>query len=637
MEGFIQIDKKLGTIYTKENTIFRLWSPLRDEIYLVIYSDQNCIHRETYPMKKGKDGVHELTLKGDYKGYLYNYIVDGIEVTDPYSIASSLNSRHSAIIDLRDTDPVGWNSHIVPKGNNNCDAIIYEAHIKDFTGSPTSGVENRGKYLGFIEKNTEYNGLKTGLSHLKELGVTHIHLMPIYDFTTVNEESRDFYRDDNYNWGYDPELYNVPEGSYATIPEDPVNRIRELKKLIMTLHDEGFKLIMDVVYNHTYKGYDSNLNIIMPNYYYRTKGLGRFSNGSGCGNELATERPMVRKFIIDSLLYWIEEYKIDGFRFDLMGLIDIDTIEEAIIEMRNIRPDILIYGEPWTGGSTILAREKMLMKGMQSKSSFALFNDNFRDSIKGDNNGMGIGFIQGNTKSKLGVETGIVGSIQYDSSHMGFAQKPQESINYVNSHDDLIIYDKIKKIFPHMAEDDIERVNRLAFSILFTSQGIPFFHSGNEFLRTKGMLTNTYNSPLSVNAIDWSLKEKNLKFYNYFRDLIELRKRYKEFRLKTQDEIQNRLRFFYYPHEKNIIAYTISMDRGYLLIVHNGEFYSIYMDKGDILGHLNNCYGILKKDIDISPILDINGLVGDGFHAIPSIGDMTLKIPYFSTAVYRLM
>lgn len=632
MQNITPTDKKLGIIYTKEKTTFRVWSPLRDEIYLVIYLDYKSIDRKCYLMEKGKDGVHEITLEGDYKGCFYNYIIDGEEITDPYSIASSLNSKHSAIIDLKDTNPVGWESHYIPKGNNHCDAIIYEVHIKDFTGSPTSGAENRGKYLGFIERNTNYNGITTGLDHLRELGVTHIHLLPVYDFITVNEDKNDFYRDDNYNWGYDPELYNVPEGSYATIPENPVNRIKELKKLIMGLHDQGFKVVVDVVYNHTYKGYDSNLNLLMPNYYYRMNGLGRFSDGSGCGNELATERPMVRKLIIDSLLYWLKEYKVDGFRFDLMALIDIDTIEEAIKELRKIKPDILIYGEPWAGGKTTLPNEKMTTKGKQTKSSFALFNDEFRDSIKGDNNGEGKGFIQGNSKFKLGVESGITGSIYYDNSHIGFTQNPRETINYINSHDDLIIYDKIKKTFPHMAEKDIERLNRFAFSILFTSQGIPFFHGGNEFLRTKQMISNTYKSPLSINAIDWSLKEKNLDFYNYFKDLIQLRKKFKEFRLCNEEEIRKRLRFFYNDKSKNTIVYTISTKDEYLLIFHNGEFYSININKENIIGHLNNCYGILRENIKIYPVLNIHGLVKEK----DIIKEDNIKIPYFSTAVYKI-
>ncbi|HLR21496.1 MAG TPA: type I pullulanase [Tissierellaceae bacterium] len=632
MDKIKSTNKKLGMIYSEEKTIFRVWSPLKEKIDLLLYLDNRFIKRKSYTMVKDGEGVHELILKGDYKGCFYNYLVDGHEVTDPYSIASSINSDHSAIIDLKDTNPKGWDSHFLPRKIKPCDSIIYEVHIKDFTISETSGVKNKGKFLGFIEDNTEYNGLKTGISHLKELGITHVHLLPVYDFYTVNEEKENFYKEDNYNWGYDPELYNVVEGSYARKPEDPINRIKEFKKLIMGLHEAEIRVVLDVVYNHTYKSYDSNLNRLMPNYYYRVNETGEFSDGSGTGNELDTEKPMVQKFIIESLLYWVEEFKIDGFRFDLMGLIDINTTEKIIEKLRNVNPNILIYGEPWVGGDSVLPMDKRTLKGKQINTSFAFFNDGFRDSIKGDNDGIGKGFIQGNTGSKLGVERGIAGSIYFGNIDLGFTKKPSESINYVNSHDNLILYDKIKKVFPHMAEDDRERLNKLAFGILFTSQGIPFFHGGNEFLRTKCMVRNSYKSPISINAIDWALKEKNLKYFNYFKDLINLRKEFKEFRLNNKKDIQERLRFFNYGRWDNIIIYTLSLDKGYLLIIHNGEFYTKDISRKDILSQINKFYGETKKEIDIVPIFDINGLIKKR----KKVELDYIKVPYFSTMIYKI-
>lgn len=631
MDSLPTTDKQLGMIYTKEMTTIRVWSPLKDEIYLLLYSNDRLVDRKSYLMNKDKDGVHEFILEGDHKGCFYNFLVDGEEVTDPYSIASSINSRHSAIIDLKDTDPVGWDSHKIPKGNNFCDAIIYEVHIKDFTGSITCGVKHRGKYLGFIEEGTNYKGLKTGIAHLRELGISHVHLLPVYDFYTVNEEKDDFYRDENYNWGYDPELYNVVEGSYSTVPEEPTNRIKELKQLIMALHEAGIKVVLDVVYNHTYKNYDSNFNRIMPKYYHRIKPDGTFSDGSGCGNEIASERPMVRKFILDSLKYWVNEFKVDGFRFDLMALTDIDTVEEAVNMLRDINPDILIYGEPWAGNSTVMDSNTMTLKGRQSDLNFAFFNDHIRDAIKGDTNGDKKGFIQGESKYKLGVETGIVGSINYDNNHIGFTKKPSETINYINAHDDLIIYDKIKNTLPHMAEVDIVKLNKFGFSILFTAQGIPFIHGGNEFLRTKKMITNTYKSPLSINAIDWSLKEKNLDYYNYFKSLISLRKKYKEFRLNDEKLITDQLKFVYNLEGKNVISYTLSTDDGYLLIVHNGEFYSVEVNKENLQIHLKNNYGESSKDLEIHPIFDQDGFIGDNSPVVSS-----LKVPYFQTNIYRI-
>ncbi|NLY44423.1 MAG: type I pullulanase [Tissierella sp.] len=631
MESLPITDKQLGMIYTKERTTIRVWSPLKDEIYILLYSNGRLVDRKSFLMKKDKDGVHEYVLEGDHKGCFYNFLIDGEEVTDPYSIGSSINSRHSAIIDLKDTDPEGWYNHKIPKGNNFCDAIIYEVHVKDFTGSITSGAKYRGKYLGFVEEGTNYKGLKTGISHLKELGITHVHLLPVYDFYTVNEEKDDFYRNENYNWGYDPELYNVVEGSYATIPEEPTNRIKELKQLIMALHEAGIKVVLDVVYNHTYKNYDSNFNRIMPKYYHRMKPDGTFSDGSGCGNEIASEKPMVRKFILDSLKYWVSEFKVDGFRFDLMALTDMETVEEAVKMLREINPDILIYGEPWAGGSTVMNPDTMPLKGRQSHLNFAFFNDNIRDSIKGDTNGDKKGFVQGESKYKLGVETGIVGSINYDSNHIGFTKQPSQTINYINAHDDLILYDKIKKTLPHMAEEDMVRLNKFGFSILFTAQGIPFIHGGNEFLRTKKMISNTYKSPLSINAIDWSLKEKNVDYYNYFKDLISLRKKYKEFRLKDKKLITDQLKFVYNLEGKNVISYTLSTDDGYLLIIHNGEFYSVEVSKDNLQMHLKNSYNETSMDMNIYPIFNENGLVEEGFNVITDI-----KIPYFQTNVYEI-
>ena len=589
MEGYdlIYTDKKLGFDYSKEYTIFRVFAPSRNNIKLRIYQGPQSLKRQEYQMVKNEDETFECRVEGDLKGYFYTYLVENeYEVSDPYSIGTSLNSIRSAIIDLKDTNPDGFLNHKEPKELARVDSVIYEVQIKDFTVCKSSGIESRGTFKGFIEEGSRINGLSTGLDHLKDLGVTHIHLMPVNDFISSREEIEYAFNEDNYNWGYDPEHYNVVEGSFSTDPANPITRIREFKEMVMKLHEKGFKVILDVVYNHTFRAKDSNFNILAPNYYYRTLPDGTFSNGSGVGNELDSQKPMVRKFIIDSLKYWMNEFRVDGFRFDLMALIDIDTIEEAVKELRKIKKDVLIYGEPWMGGITTLLESKTTSKGSQSKLDFALFNDNFRDAIKGDNDGYRLGFAQGNLDEKTSVETGIAGSIYYDASRIGFTNNARESINYVNSHDNLIIQDKLLKVFPHKKEDELKAYNKFIFAILFLSQGVPFIHAGNEFLRTKEGFHNSYNSPLAINKIDWTLKEKNLDVYNYIKDLIEFRKSYKEFRMDTGDEIREKLRFVLDTSHCNTITYTIKNNGGYLLIIHNANSFSCIMPHSLIKKHI---------------------------------------------------
>ncbi|NTW73050.1 MAG: type I pullulanase, partial [Eubacteriaceae bacterium] len=565
-------EKKLGCSYSPESTVFRVWAPSRQVVKLMVYNNFLEVRRKLYPMIKDEDGVFEVEIAGDLKGKFYTFQLDlKLEVTDPYAVASSLNSLKSAVVDLKETNPEGWEDHVVQNDSTECDVIVYEVHMKDFTGHETSGAKFKGKYLGMAENDTWFEDVKTGLSHLKELGVTHVHLLPIYDYLTVDESAEAFNDEYNYNWGYDPEHYNVPEGSYATEPSNPISRIKELKTLILEMHKAGFKVIMDVVYNHTYRGKDSNFNMLAPNYYFRRREDGTFSDGSGCGNELATENDMVRKFIIESLVFWATEYKIDGFRFDLMALIDIDTVKEAVDVLRLINKDIMIFGEPWTAGLTTLPDNKTTTKGRQSELNFALLNDTYLNSIKGDGNGGGRGFVHGNSDCKNDAETSIAGSIFYDYGHIGFAAKPSESINYINSHDNLILFDKMRKVFPYISDVDNDKLNRLAFGVLFTSQGIPLIHAGNEFLREKHMIDNSYNASFKINAIDWSLKKKNAGFYSYFKDLIALRKERFEFRMNTTQEIKEKLKFFHIPSSSNCIGLTIETDHKFLLVVYNAH------------------------------------------------------------------
>ena len=614
-------DKKLGMTYSQKASTFRAYSPKRDKIQLLLYANKYDIKRQAFDMVKDGDGVYEITIEKDLKGYFYTYLVENeYEITDPYSISSSINSNRSAIIDLEETNPQGFKDHKIPQIDNK-KAIIYEVHVKDFTIHPSSNVKHRGKFLGFIEK----------LPHLKELGITHIHLLPIFDFLTVREEEEYFESDNNYNWGYDPELYNNVEGSYATRPQEPINRIYELKTLIQAIHESGLKVVLDVVYNHTYRTEDSNFNVLLEKYYYRQLDDGSFADGTGCGNELATERPMVRKFILDSLKYWLEEYKIDGFRFDLMGLIDIETINLAVEKLREIRPDVLIYGEPWAAAWTPLSDRDTTSKGKQSKLGFAMFNSDFRDSVKGDNDGYIPGFVQGNRDYKLGTETGIAGSIFYDESRIGFTKTPQETINYLNSHDNLILADKFNKVYEGLDSKGNIRLNKLAHAILFSSQGIPFIHAGNEFLRSKQMVANSYNSPIGINAIDWNLKEEHKELFNYIKGLIKLRNKYDAFTMDHRKDVREKLKFM--EDDDNIILYTIkSSENEYLLIGHNANMNKTILAEDLIKRHIEDSYRIKIAHMDLFKLLDIEGIKEN-----PARYDMDrIEVDFFSSVVFKI-
>lgn len=568
---------KLGATYSKNETTFKVFAPNRDKIDLVITDDYKKVRRDIYPMVKDEMGIFTVSLKGNYDEYFYNYIVeDKYEVTDPYAVSASINSMFSAVIDLGDTNPEGFKESKHPDIKEN-EAIIYELSVKNYTADQSSGVYNRGKFLGLAEAGTRYKDVKTGLDNIKELGVTHVQVLPIYDFISVDEDHSRFFHDDNYNWGYDPELYFAPEGSYSTNPLNPKSRVREAKEMVKAFHDRGIGVIMDVVFNHTFKTIDSNLNTLAPKYYHRTNPDESFSNGSGCGNELASEKPFVRKLIIDSLVYWAKEYKIDGFRFDLMALIDLETIKIAIKELKKINPNIIIYGEPWMALSSPLAYDQQIWKGRQRSNGFGVFNDDFRDAIKGDVNSYGKGYIQGIFNNKHAIETGIRGSIDIGIGD-GFADDASETINYFNCHDNLILYDKLA-----ISLDDTSDINsyvKLALGIIMLSFGKPFIYEGNEFNHSKKNDANSYRSPLYINAINWEDKENNKEIFTYAKDLIALRKSIEAFKYTSHDEIEKRLDFIE-GLDNSVIGYTL--DNEYLVLI-NVNCHEIFIDR-DILGN----------------------------------------------------
>ena len=587
---------KLGAVYTKNKTTFRVFAPKRDKINLVITYDYKKVRRNIYPMTKDARGIFTLSLEGDYDGYFYNYIVDDkYEVTDPYAVSASINSLYSAVVNLEDTDPVGFRESKSPQISEN-EAIIYELSVKNYTADQSSGAYNRGKFLGLAEGDTTFKGISTGIDNIEDLGVTHVQILPIYDFISVDEDDSKFFDDDNYNWGYDPELYFAPEGSYSTNPLDPKSRIREAKQMVKAFHDRGICVIMDVVFNHTFKTIDSNLNTLAPKYYHRTNPDTSFSNGSGCGNELASEKPFVRKLIIDSLVHWAKEYKIDGFRFDLMALIDLKTIQIAIKELKKVNPNIIIYGEPWMALSSPLCYEQQIWKGRQKSNGFGVFNDDFRDAIKGDVDSYGKGYIQGIFHNKHAIETGIRGSIDYGDWN-GFADDASETINYFNCHDNLILYDKLAISLEDTR--DITSYAKLALGIIMLSFGKPFIYEGNEFNHSKKNDSNSYRSPLSVNAINWEEKKNNLELFNYTKDLIALRKSIEAFKYTSKEEIEDRLKFIQ-DLDESLVAYIL--DETYLVII-NANVNPMWVC-GDILEK----YFVNKNEEKIVKIFDKEGI-----------------------------
>lgn len=574
---------ELGFNYNKEYTFFKIYAPKINSIKLLLYENYNDVRYQSVNMYKNGE-YFEVKVEGDLDGIYYKYQLDEkFEIVDPFCKASSINSLKSCVIDLNSTNPDGFIHEEYEIANRN-EAIIYELSIKDYSSDISSKIRDdyRGKFLGSIEESDV-----SGINHLKDLGITHVHLMPVFDFVGVDERNSERFSGDNYNWGYNPENYNCIEASYSTEPENPKNRIIELKKMIQTLHANHIGVIMDVVYNHTFRNEDHPFNLIYPQFYRRDKD-GDFTNGSGVGNELNTEDEFVRKFIIDSLLYFQKEFHIDGFRFDLMALIDSETTDKIVSELRKNDENVIIYGEPWMADESPLQKNKRTIFGSQKGKDYAFFNPFFRNAIKGDNDDNSTGFVQENV-DKIGLETGICGSIYYDEKRHGFCENPNETINYFNSHDNLILQDKLIK-----TNADIETSTKLCFDLIMLSQGVPFFHCGNEFLRGKSMYKNTYNLPLSVNAVDWKLKYDNAEIYEYVKSLIEFRKMHEEFNLKNANEIRNKIKF--YNVNDCCICFSIKSDKVFLLaFINSGE--SFKFDLNDYFEDFNKCTKIFDEKI----------------------------------------
>ncbi|MDR1948650.1 MAG: type I pullulanase [Spirochaetaceae bacterium] len=584
------VDEALGVFYSPKKTIFRVWSPSAKKVELLFFRDGENREgerpfRRTAMIRNGK-GVWTAEVRGRLKNlyYLYRVTRDGLVrlVVDPYAKAVGVNGERGMVIDLAETDPPGFREHPLPPFETATDAVIYELHIRDLSMHPHSGIGHRGKFLGLTETGTKNaEGLSTGLDHIRELGVTHVHLLPCFDFKTLDESKVDPVDPGSlFNWGYDPQNYNVPEGSYSTNPRDGALRVREFKAMVQALHAAGLRVVMDVVYNHVYSAEDSNFTALVPGCFFRTRKDGTYSDGSACGNETASERPMVRKFILESLLYWAREYRIDGFRFDLMGLHDIDTMNLIRRELDRIDPSIIVYGEGWTAADSPLPEERRAVKlnAPLLSEGIACFSDDLRDGVKGSvffaARG---GFVNGDNDESGGAEEapvedvkfGMTASVEHPGVEIGrvrasrrfWALSPSQTVNYVSAHDNLSLWDKLMATNPGAGDEELKGMNKLAAAIVLTSQGIPFFQAGEEMARTKQGDENSFRSSDSINMLDWDRKSRYTDLVEYYRGLIQLRKTWAVFRLRKAADIREGLRFFCpnprVPASRRLIAYTL--------------------------------------------------------------------------------
>lgn len=555
-------------------THFRLWSPKAQEVMLNLYnSGRNGDPYESIPMTfHAENGTWTASVNEQLYGKFYTFRVKQngkwlAETPGVWAKAVGANGKRAAIIDFAKTNPEGWSEDKGPKVDNFTDVIVYEMHHRDFSMSPTSGIANKGKFLALTENGTvSPEGEKTGIDHLKELGVTHVHILPSYDYNSVDETNL---QDNTYNWGYDPQNYNAPEGSYSTNPSDPGIRVKEMKEMVKALHDAGIGVIMDVVYNHTAENDGSNFELTAPGYYHRHWDDGRYSDASGCGNETASDLQQMRDYIVNSVKYWADEYHIDGFRFDLMAIHDTETMNQVASELKKINPSIFVYGEGWTAGDSPLpAEQRALKENVAKMEGIAVFSDDIRDAVKGHySNEEDRGFATGKPGNEETVKIGIVAATAHpqvdyskgNNSKFPYASSPEMIVNYVSCHDDLTLTDKLRKSMPNATDEERMAAAKLAQTIVFTSQGTPFMFAGEEIFRDKKGVHNSYKSPDSINAIDWSLKAANRDQMDYYKGLIELRKEHPAFRMTTAEQIAKHLVFDKIDSGKtpNLISYTL--------------------------------------------------------------------------------
>lgn len=556
--------------YSPIETKFTLWAPTAEEVRVLLYDSGNeGSAYQTLSLEMGEDGIWNTSIKEDLKGkfYTFNVKVNGKWLGDTPGImakAVGVNGKRAAVIDLRSTDPEGWANDVRPLLKDYADIIVYEMHHRDFSLDSVSGIRNKGKFLALTELGTTTSqGEKTGIDHLKELGVTHVHILPSYDYASVDESKPDKAQ---YNWGYDPQNYNVPDGSYSTDPYKPDVRIKEFKQMVQALHKAGIRVVLDVVYNHTFNTEESNFERTVPGYFYRQTKDGKPANGSGCGNETASDRAMMRKYMVESVLYWINEYHIDGFRFDLMGIHDIETMNEIRAAVDKIDPSIFIYGEGWAASAPQLDQEELAMKAnIYKMPRIAAFSDEMRDGLRGgwDDDRKGA-FLIGQPGHEMSIKFGLVGAVKHpqvinDSvnySKEPWALQPTQMISYVSCHDDMCLADRLKATMPDATDEERASLHKLAETFVFTSQGVPFIFAGDEMMRDKKGIHNSYNSPDSINTIDWRNKTIHHNVFDYVRELITLRKNHPAFRMGDADKVRQYMEFL--PVEgSNLVAFIL--------------------------------------------------------------------------------
>lgn len=564
-------------IYSKVKTLFKLNAPTtvnldgmtgattqidkKKQVEIHIYEDgQGGKAIKTIKMKASGENRWEATVKGDLKGKFYTFDIGKGETPGVFAKAVGVNGMRGAIVDMAETNPQGWENDQRPVIQSPADLVIYEMHWRDFSIDVSSGLKNKGKFLALTEPKA--------IEHLKNLGVNAVHTLPSFDYASVDETKLDT---PQYNWGYDPKNYNVPEGSYSTDPYNPVTRIKEFKQMVQALHKAGIRVILDVVYNHTFNIDHSNFQLTYPDMYYRKTADGKYSDGSGCGNETASEKPLMREFMLESVKYWIDEYHIDGFRFDLMGVHDIETMQQIRAEVNKIDPSIYIYGEGWSAGSCAYPVDKLAMKAnAQQLNGIGAFSDDMRDALRGpfsdDHKGALLAGIPGEEES---LKFGIVGGIahpQVDMTKVNYDKKPwtnnpTEQISYVSCHDDMCLVDRLKASIPSLTDKNIPekertaeliRIDQLAQTAVFTSQGVPFILSGEEMLRDKKGVHNSYNSPDSINHLDWNNLQRYPQLFTYYKNLIQLRKNHPAFRLATGDKVRQHLEFLPAVNSKDV-------------------------------------------------------------------------------------
>ena len=543
--------------YAKDKTVFKVNAP--KQTILRIY-DNGIDGKATKVIKMKRNGdIWQTTVKGNLKGMFYTFDTGNGECPGLFAKAVGVNGNRAAVIDMAETNPKGWAEDRKPEIKSPSDLVIYELHHRDFSIDPSSGLHYKGKFLALTEPKA--------VSYLKSLGVNAIHILPSFDYASVDETHLDT---PQYNWGYDPKNYNVPEGSYSTDPYTPSTRIREFKQMVKALHEAGIRVILDVVYNHTFDIKNSNFQRINPDYFYRKTAEGKYSDGSGCGNETASEKPLMREYMIESVKYWVNEYHIDGFRFDLMGVHDIATMNAIRKAVNDIDPSIYIYGEGWSAGSCAYPTEKLAMKAnTRQLNGIGAFCDDMRDALRGpfndDHKG---GFLAGVADMEESIKFGIVGAIshpQIDMTKVNYSKEawtnePWQMVSYVSCHDDMCLTDRLRSSIPGIKKDELIRLDLLAQTAVLTSQGVPFILCGEEMLRDKKGVHNSYCSPDSINHLDWNNLKRYPEVFDYYSKLIELRKAHPAFRMGCADEVRKKLEFISAP--KGVVAFRLKDHAG---------------------------------------------------------------------------